>query len=287
MGFSLARLRPGRSSPAASAPQPSPEERPEVGEELPPEPDPHDPTRTHRDRLGLYAKIYPRDENEATRHHRTSRVLFTCLCLSMAVNLGLCGVVIQLIPLQRVVPYLVQAREGRELIARVQPFTRHVAAEEALLGATVARYVSERHELVPNQREIRVRWFSPRSFVANHSSRAVYAAFAAEARVLLESFTQAPFAREVEIVDVRIGDKQGYLWYVTFSTSEYQVDVTGQALEGAAAHARRWLATITIVPRRYRGEEPLSYADVLRNPLGVVVTEYSVSSVELREGSSS
>jgi type IV secretion system protein VirB8 len=126
----------------------------------------------------------------------------------------------------------------------------------------VRDYVLSRHEILLDEAEMRRRW-GGHGLVAYRSTPEEYSRFVAETAPRFDALRQARLVRTVAIHRVsKIAD--GF-WQVSFSTAD-QADANHRTNE------ERWVASLSVsyMPRQ------VSWEDRYMNPLGFIVTAYSV-----------
>lgn len=214
------------------------------------------------DRLGLYPAERDVPALEGRRYLWIARAfaigMFLSLCLNVVLGMAITG----LAPLVRVEPMLLTFKDRSEQIVKIEPFQRGSSGFELMTEMLVRDYVLSRHEILLDENEMRRRW-GGHGLVAYRSAPEEYSRFVAETAPRFEALRQARLVRTVTIHRVsKIAD--GY-WQVAFSTED-QVDAVRKGGE------ERWVASLTVayVPRE------VTWEDRYMNPLGFIVTEYSV-----------
>ena len=187
--------------------------------------------------------------------------------LSMGLNTALVGAIILMLPLKTVVPFFLE-KNGQDQLITMTPMTRNSTQAELLIESEVRRYIIERHQVIPNDRFLHLRWGS-RSFVALRSAPRVYQQFLPIAAQIRTGVQNEPFTRDVEITSMtqRLKD----LWAVTFTTIDRIDDDSGESLP----LTRTWLA-VAQVGRASYGNIPTTET-VLANPLQLWIVDYDTS----------
>ncbi len=218
------------------------------------------------DRLGVYPAERDVPALEGRRYLWIARAFAIGMFLSLCLNLVLGVALGALSPLVRVEPMLVTFKDRSEQIVRIEPFERGTSGFELMTESLVRDYVLSRHEIVQDEAELRRRW-GGRGLVAHRSSREEYARFVSETAPKYDEIRQMRLMRTVAVHRVsKIAD--GY-WQVEFITQDFSGGTT-------KVSEQRWVASLTVsyVPRE------VSWEERYMNPLGFLVTGYSVASEE-------
>jgi type IV secretory pathway component VirB8 len=185
--------------------------------------------------------------------------MFLSLCVNGALGFAIAG----LSPLVRVEPMLLSFKDKNEQIVKVEPFSRETKGFELMTEMLVRDYVLSRHEIVLDEDEMKRRWGGG-GIVAHRSDAEEYRRFVTEMSQKYEEIRQKRLVRTVVVHRVsRIAE--GY-WQVEFSTDDY--DAAHRNIAEAI-----WVASMTTayVPRE------INWEDRYMNPLGFIVTAYSVT----------
>ncbi len=218
---------------------------------------------TAGDRLGVYPAECDVPALEGRRYLWTARAFAIALFLSLCLNVVLGFAVVSLTPLVRVEPMLLSFRDKSDQLVKVEPFSKGTRGFELMTEMLVRDYVLSRHEIVLDEGEMRRRW-GGEGLVAHRSDPEEYRRFTAEMAPRYEEIRQKRLVRTVAVHRVsKIAE--GY-WQVEFSTSDY-----GQNSQSIGETV--WVASLTTayVPRE------ISWEDRYMNPLGFIVTAYSVT----------
>jgi type IV secretion system protein VirB8 len=219
-----------------------------------------------KDRLGAYPAEKDVPALEGRRYLWIARAFAIGMFLSLCLNVVLGVAIGTLSPLVRVEPMLLTFKDRSEQIVKIEPFERGTSGFELMTEALVRDYVLSRHEIVLDEADMRRRW-GGRGIVAHRSSDEEYARFVTETAPKYEELRQMRLMRTVAVRRVsRIAD--GY-WQVEFVTQDFTGGVKLVA-------EKQWVASLTIgyVPRE------VSWEDRYMNPLGFIVTDYSVAAKE-------
>ena len=218
------------------------------------------------DRLGVYPAERDVPALEGRRYLWIARAFAIGMFLSLCLNVILGISIGALSPLVRVEPMLVTFKDRSEQLVKIEPFERGTSGFELMTEALVRDYVLSRHEIVLDETELRRRW-GGRGIVAHRSSSEEYSRFVSETAPRYDEIRQRRLVRTVAVHRVsKIAD--GY-WQVEFVTQDFLSGVT-------KAGEQRWVASLTVgyVPRE------VSWEDRYMNPLGFIVTDYSVAAEE-------
>lgn len=215
------------------------------------------------DRLGVYPAERDVPALEGRRYLWIARAFAIGMFLSLCLNVVLGLAISALSPLVRVEPMLVTFKDRSEQLVKIEPFQRGTDGFEQMTEALVRDYVLSRHEIVLDEAELRRRW-GGRGMVAHRSSTEEYARFVAETAPKYDEIRQRRLMRTVTVHRVsKIAD--GY-WQVEFSTQDFLGGTT-------KVGEQRWVASLSVgyMPRE------VSWEDRYMNPLGFIVTGYSVT----------
>ncbi len=215
------------------------------------------------DRLGRYPSECDVPALEGRRYLWTARAFAIGMFLSLCLNGVLGFAIASLSPLVRVEPMLLSFKDKSEQLVKVEPFSKGTSGFELMTEMLVRDYVLARHEIVLDDGEMRRRW-GGEGIVAYRSDADEYRRFVAETAPQYEEIRQKRFVRIVSIHRVsKVAD--GY-WQVEFSTSDF--DQYNKKISEAI-----WVSSMTVsyTPREIRWE------DRYMNPLGFIVTAYSVA----------
>lgn len=215
------------------------------------------------DRLGGYPADCDVPALEGRRYLWTARAFAIGMFLSLCANVVLGFAIAGLSPLVRVEPMLLTFKEKSEQLVKVEPFSRGAKGFEIMTEMLVRDYVLSRHEIVLDEDEMKRRWGGG-GLVAHRSDADEYRRFVAEMAPKYEEIRQRRLVRTVVVHRVsKIAE--GY-WQVEFSTNDS--DGSGRKMSDSL-----WVASMTTayVPRE------VSWEDRYMNPLGFIVTAYSVT----------
>ena len=177
-----------------------------------------------------------------------------------------------LLPLKETVPVLLVTSDKDDQIVRVAPFERGTPGFALMSEFLVRQYVEIAHTVVPSHEAMRERWGR---HMHSLSSDAVFRDMQRNFAEPSQRLVDAGHARGVEIHgDPRLFDRQGAALF-------YQVSFDTIDTHGTQELARLgWVATLRVeyLPRQF------SAADRYINPLGFVVTAYTVARAGVRGG---
>jgi len=215
------------------------------------------------DRLGVYPAERDVPALEGRRYLWIARAFAIGMFLSLCLNVVQGVAIGALSPLVRVEPMLVTFKDHSEQLVKIEPFERGTSGFELMTEALVRDYVLSRHEIVLDESELRRRW-GGRGLVAHRSSPEEYSRFVSETAPKYDEIRQKRLMRTVSVQRVsKIAD--GY-WQVEFVTQDFTSGTT-------KIGEQRWVASLTVgyIPRE------VSWEDRYMNPLGFIVTGYSVA----------
>lgn len=244
---------------------------------------------------------YPRDVNNSpSRSSVLERALRNVTIV--AVILGLTNVamicfLIAVFPLKQVYPYLVKFDDQQQQVVQIEPLAIDAPAIDYVSEDNVRDYVNLRHSFTPISSAMDAQW-GPDSRLASMTLPEVYERFSQAMVNERERMMTQGYTRNIDIQSVtKLTDTT---WRVDFQTEDslggaggtLTADPTRQlAASGAgnigidqnvvlradltpAITTQNWVATMTI---DYMPQQ-VSYDNRLLNPLGFVVTDYSVTS---------
>jgi type IV secretory pathway component VirB8 len=215
------------------------------------------------DSLGIYPAECDVPALEGRRYLWTARAFAIGMFLSLCVNVVLGFAIAGLSPLVRVEPMLLSFKDKSDQIVKVEPFSRGTKGFELMTEMLVRDYVLSRHEIFLDEEEMKRRWGGG-GMIAHRSDSEEYRRFVADMAPKFEEIRQKRLVRKV-IVHRVSKIAEGY-WQVEFSTNDY--DSTNRKIDEAL-----WVASMTTayIPRE------INWEDRYMNPLGFIVTAYSVT----------
>lgn len=162
--------------------------------------------------------------------------------------------------------FIVTSPTFSENLAYFEPLHADAPKMDTLAEMFVRQYISTRHAMVRNFREMKVAW-GPGGIVHNMSSPAVYEKFFSPAIADLLDSKQPP-AKTVE-VDMKRIIKDGWNNWQVFFDTRASIDTDTDALPEITS----WIATIQF---RYYASRSIM-ARRLKNPMGFTVMQYNVA----------
>lgn len=187
----------------------------------------------------------------------TARAYGIALYLSLVVNLALASALFMVLPLKRVEPMLVTFSDKSEQVVQILPFPRGTPGFEQMTEKMVEEYVKIREEIIPDDKEMGVRYSD---YIWNRTDPATFQFFQAEAGKRYTEFRNARISR---YVDILVANRQGSGYIVEYTTTD--IDATGRERQKLT-----WQATLSV---DYRPRQ-VTYSEQYVNPLGFVVTAY-------------
>ena len=208
----------------------------------------------------LATPVSPKDAGqkpglETRRYMWTARAYGIALYLSLVVNLA--SALFMLLPLKRVEPMLVTFSDKSEQVVQIVPFPRGTPGFEQMTEKMVEEYVKIREEIIPDDKEMGVRYSD---YIWNRTDPAAFQFFQAEAGKRYTEFRNARISR---YVDILVANRQGSGYIVEYTTTD--IDATGRERQKLT-----WQATLSV---DYRPRQ-VTYSEQYVNPLGFVVTAY-------------
>ena len=227
---------------------------------------------SEKNKAASYAAAERRIENADYQESWTLRGLTIALVVSLAANLCLAAGLITLGSMKQTVPYLVQFEQEGQRVAVMEPLTGRTGTTTGrmLLEAGLRQYIVMRNEVLPIERVMLTRWRRSWNFIDTHSSRDVYEQFVSETEPILQGLDRTSRMREVVLGPVT--EIQAGVWRIEYRTVDRHARTN--AFSSAATETEDWVAHIQ-VGRKYYEQRP-RWVDVLRNPLGFVVSSYRV-----------
>ena len=194
-----------------------------------------------------------------SRQQLAALIVLGFLCLLQA------AIILAMLPLQRTTPYLVTFHDSNDMLVSLHPVAWSATTAQLIQESTIHNYIRQRTEIVPVAPEMNFRWFSADGIVPAHSSAEAYRVFQPAARELWNENVRNPFVRRTRVRSlIRAA---GNLWRAEFTTTDDFVDPG--TIDPEPLH---WTVTIQTAPIRY--EEAPTRAQLLRNPTGLIVTQW-------------
>ena len=197
------------------------------------------------------------------RYLWTARAFAVVVAVSLYCNFVLFLAIMQLVPLNRVEPFLLTFENKEEQIYEITPL-RNMIDQKSITEAFVREYVLLRSAFVNDVKEMEARW-TQGSQLQEMSSPSVYQAFLEKtAKRALETIKKKGLTRVVRIITVN--ELGRGLWQVEYETRDMYADSTNPEVS-------YWTATLKV---RYR-RKTVKYGERLNNPIGFTVDTYSLS----------
>lgn len=190
---------------------------------------------------------------------RNQRILARCLISSILLNVAFCISLVVMLPLKEKEPYIVEFKKASDNVVLLQKADRIVQGSDKLLSSILRTYVSDR-ESVDKITEASIRY--PR--VRDMSSDVVWGAFQGlYGNPDTGPFFQKGLKRAINITsDSHLADGIHQIEFQRIDTLDGQ---QGEAVT-------KWVAIL-----RYGfTDRKVTEAEALRNPTGLVVTEYTL-----------
>ncbi len=194
-----------------------------------------------------------------------SRMLFAALLTLGFLCFFQAATILTMMPLKQSVPYLVTFHDSNDKLVALQPTVWSATTAALLQESAIRRYIRERTEIIPIQTEMNLRWFTADGTVPAHTAPDAYRVFQHNARELWNENIRKPFVRSTRIRSVVRAAPN--LWRAEFTTTDDFQDP--ETIDPDPLH---WSVNIQTASIRYT--EPPTYAQFLRNPLGLIVTQW-------------
>lgn len=212
-----------------------------------------------------HAKIMQMSDIDDLRERRylwTARAFTVVFVVSLCANLILIIAIMNMIPLNRVEPFMLTFQDKTEQIVNVEPIL-NIADDNAVTESYVRQYVVQRNALTSDIDAMTMRW-GPDGPIRYMSSDIVYQDFVNQTRNALEQVQTHGFTREVDIISVNRLSKD--LWQAEIETRDM--------MHGSAEPLiSRWTILMKI---GYFLNPRVKYSLRLKNPIGFTVREYSM-----------
>ena len=197
------------------------------------------------------------------RYLWTARAFAVIVAISICCNLVLLLAIMQLVPLNRVEPFMLTFENKEEQVYNIEPLVNMID-QKAITEAFVREYVLLRSAFVNDMKEMEARW-TDGGPLQEMSSSAVYQAFLEKtAKRALNEIKTKGLIRVVRIMTVN--ELGRGLWQVEYETRDMYASST-------APQIGYWTATLKV---RYR-KKTVKYGERLNNPIGFTVESYSLS----------
>lgn len=197
------------------------------------------------------------------RYLWTARAFAVIVAISICCNLVLMLAIMQLVPLNRVEPFLLTFENKEEQVYDIVPIGNMIE-QKAITEVFVREYVLLRSAFVNDVKEMEARW-GENGQLREMSTEAIYKSFFEKtAKRALEEIRTKGLIRVVRIMTVNELGKG--LWQVEYETRDMYADSTSPQIS-------YWTATLKI---RYR-KKNVKYGERLNNPIGFTVETYSLS----------
>lgn len=217
------------------------------------------------DQLGSYPTTNDDIKNERRRVYRNLRVEHIIIGSLLVVCIVQASVIMQLLPLYRVVPFFVTFSDKAEQVVRIQPPTGRLTSLDILTEANVREYVKLRNTISQDDAINLSRWGGK---VEAMSDRPVYEAFLADIKPVYDAAKAGKFSRSVTI-DSLIRVQDGY-YRVDFTAYDRTI---GIGLTDTTEATSSW----TVELRAVNQPRDVVYANRFANPLGFKVISYSAT----------
>lgn len=187
------------------------------------------------------------------------RWIFNTLICSFLLNIALAGVIIFLLPLKEKKPYLMFFSNAEQNFVRVLPIGEQIRGEDALIKTLIASYVSKRETI--NRIDDTNRYLD----VREQSSAKVWDSFSEIIKSKDSVFQEERYTRKIIIKNVAIiADQIAQVDYISEDFKDKDLETT-----------KAFRATLQFD----FDSQVMKASDVARNPLGFIVTKYTISEI--------
>ena len=246
------------------------------------------PQEEVRDDLGEYPDNVSDQPSHQRAIERTLRAVTFVAVVSGLINVAQIMLLITLLPLQKVVPFMVTFKNQDNQVVRIEPLEVDAKSLRFATEDSVRQYVVQRHKATPDFAVMNAQW-GPRSRIAAQTSLENYQKFRAAADSELKELVSRNYSRDVQINTVSLLPGSEGIWQVSFTTidrsagqvipapstgtfgTSTSVSTPGIVQQGESR--QEWVATLRVdyQPKR------VQFNDRLLNPLGFTVIDYSVT----------
>lgn len=225
------------------------------------------------DKLGLYPERVHIAALPERRYLWTSRLLVILAVISMSFTMMLALSICLMLPQKTVYPRLLQINKYFSILELVQPAEKKIYATDLLAEQHITDYIILRNTITNDYDELLSRW-GKGEIVYWYSARSVFESFyKSDARHNLMQFREKGLQRFVKVEWVRpltMG-----LWQAQYLTMDVLPGVE-------KIDTKIWRATMRIAFMRVQNQKK---EDMIKNPFGFVVLNYSLSYVGTPETS--
>lgn len=243
---------------------------------------------------------YPADvDNSPTQQRvleRGLRNVTISLAVSAMMNVAMISFIIAIFPLKEVQPYLITFKEQGDQVVSIDPLAIDAPGIAYATEDNVRDYINQRHSFTPVSSAMIAQW-GPESRLAARTLKPLYEKFEGAMKTEQTRMMTQGFTRRINIQTVN--QIRPDTWQVLFETQDSLGGVGGtltanpvrQQMAGEVSSGiitqeallqgdltpqiatQKWVATMTI---DYQPQNT-TYDKRLLNPLGFVVTDYSVT----------
>lgn len=213
----------------------------------------------------LEVKMLEMSDIEDLRERRylwTARAFTVVFVVSLCANIVLVLAILNMIPLERVEPFLLSFQDKNEQIVNIDPIINSTDPD-VITESYVRQYVVQRNTVTSDIEDMSMRW-GPDGPIRWMSSDVVYSDFVSQSEDALSQVREKGFTRDVEIILVNKLPKD--IWQAEIETR----DMVQGATEPVVS---RWTILLRI---GYFMNSRVKYSLRLKNPVGFTVREYSI-----------
>jgi len=218
-----------------------------------------------KSRRDIDAKMLEISDIEDLRERRylwTARAFTVVFVISLCVNIILVLSIANMIPLDRVEPYMLSFQDKNEQIVNIDPII-DISDRNVITESYVRQYIIQRNTVTSDIENMSMLW-GPDGPLRWMSSDVVYSDFVSQSEDALAQVREKGFTRDVEILSVNklVND----IWQAEVETR----DMVQGATEPVVS---RWTILLRI---GYFMNSRVKYSLRLKNPIGFTVREYSI-----------
>ncbi len=199
------------------------------------------------------------------RYLWTARAFIVISAISLCVNIVLIVSILNMIPLNRITPFMLTFQDKTEQIVDIKPMiesTNDSTMAETITESYARRYIVQRNTLLPDIDEMTTRW-GPEGPIRYMSSPLVYKNFVDETKEVLNQARDSGLTRSVDVISVNRMTND--VWQAEIETKDMSYGTSEPAV-----------SRYTVLLRISYEKTEVKYSRRQKNPLGFTVTEYSI-----------
>lgn len=208
------------------------------------------------------------------RYLWTARAFAVVTAISLCCNLILLLAIGNILPLNRVEPYLLTLQSKEDQVYRIVPYSQNMDGQKTITETFVRQYILLRSTMLPDPAEMESRWgdkYGTGGDLQEISSSYVYKQFRETTYPkAMENMRNLNMTSNVKIATVNeIGDN---VWQVEYSVDYYSPT-------WSAPKTRYYRASLKIMYQK----QVASYKNRLKNPVGFKVISYGTKQIKEKE----